>query len=213
MIELEILPRLSVTVRLSQRPLRACVIQTDFRQYRPTVSLHTETLAHEQESFEDVDQHCSQLTKAKWDMEAQVVGLSRHLQEEEEEDEGLHGRAGGKVLQLKARRGGAEEGIRRRDVLPSFQLQYLLEQESKQRTDMEKSCRKVEGDSKTAVENLDELETMKTGMEKVIETKDLEINTMTEKLEEEEALSVSFREKCEELQGVLRNWRRKRPRG
>lgn len=48
------------------------------------------------------------------------------------------------------------------------QLEYQLEQERKQRTELERSRRKLEGDSKNTMENLSELGKMRANLEELI---------------------------------------------
>lgn len=48
------------------------------------------------------------------------------------------------------------------------QLAYQLEQERKQRTELERSRRKLEGDSKNTMENFSELGKMRANLEELI---------------------------------------------
>lgn len=47
-------------------------------------------------------------------------------------------------------------------------MEYQLEQESKQRGELERSRRKLEGDSKNTMENLTELGRMRASLEELI---------------------------------------------
>lgn len=48
------------------------------------------------------------------------------------------------------------------------QLEYQLEQERKQRTELERNRRKLEGDSKNTMENLSDLGKMRVNLEELI---------------------------------------------
>lgn len=47
-------------------------------------------------------------------------------------------------------------------------MEYQLEQEKRQRSELEKSRRKLEGDSKNTMENLSELGKMRANLEELI---------------------------------------------
>uniref|UniRef100_A0AAV2KIQ1 Myosin heavy chain n=1 Tax=Knipowitschia caucasica TaxID=637954 RepID=A0AAV2KIQ1_KNICA len=83
------------------------------------------------------------------------------------------------------------------------QLEDSLEQEKRIRAEVEKARRKVEGDLKMTIENLNEMENAKLDLEDVIKKRDFEINNMNAKLEDEQALSTMLSRKLKEHQAHI----------
>ncbi|KAG7229656.1 hypothetical protein INR49_012700 [Caranx melampygus] len=79
-------------------------------------------------------------------------------------------------------------------------LEGSLEQEKKLRLDLERVKRKLEGDLKLSLESVMDLENDKQQLEEKLKKKDFEMNEMSSKIEDEQALVNQLQKKIKELQ-------------
>ncbi|XP_063071612.1 myosin, heavy chain 7B, cardiac muscle, beta a isoform X1 [Engraulis encrasicolus] len=82
-------------------------------------------------------------------------------------------------------------------------LEGSLEQEKKLRMDLERVRRKLEGDLKLSMETVMDLENDKQQMEEKLKKKDFEINAISSKIEDEQAMVIQLQKKIKELQARL----------
>ncbi|XP_071371708.1 myosin, heavy chain 7B, cardiac muscle, beta a [Centroberyx affinis] len=79
-------------------------------------------------------------------------------------------------------------------------LEGSLEQEKKMRMDLERAKRKLEGDLKLSLESVMDLENDKQQLEEKLKKKDFEMNEISTKIEDEQALVIQLQKKIKELQ-------------
>ncbi|XP_034068174.1 myosin, heavy chain 7B, cardiac muscle, beta a isoform X2 [Gymnodraco acuticeps] len=79
-------------------------------------------------------------------------------------------------------------------------LEGSLEQEKKLRMDLERVKRKLEGDLKLSLESVMDLENDKQQLEEKLKKKDFEMNSMSARVEDEQALVNQLEKKIKELQ-------------
>ncbi|KAI3370408.1 hypothetical protein L3Q82_025175 [Scortum barcoo] len=79
-------------------------------------------------------------------------------------------------------------------------LEGSLEQEKKLRMDLERVRRKLEGDLKLSMESVMDLENDKQQLEEKLKKKDFEMNEMSTRIEDEQALVSQLQKKIKELQ-------------
>ncbi|XP_069013375.1 myosin, heavy chain 7B, cardiac muscle, beta a [Embiotoca jacksoni] len=79
-------------------------------------------------------------------------------------------------------------------------LEGSLEQEKKLRMDLERVKRKLEGDLKLSLESVMDLENDKRQLEEKLKKKDFEMNEMSSRIEDEQALVNQLQKKIKELQ-------------
>ncbi|XP_071773558.2 myosin, heavy chain 7B, cardiac muscle, beta a [Centroberyx gerrardi] len=79
-------------------------------------------------------------------------------------------------------------------------LEGSLEQEKKMRMDLERVKRKLEGDLKLSLESVMDLENDKQQLEEKLKKKDFEMNEISTKIEDEQALVIQLQKKIKELQ-------------
>uniref|UniRef100_A0AAQ5ZVF7 Myosin-7B n=1 Tax=Amphiprion ocellaris TaxID=80972 RepID=A0AAQ5ZVF7_AMPOC len=79
-------------------------------------------------------------------------------------------------------------------------LEGSLEQEKKLRMDLERVKRKLEGDLKLSLESVMDLENDKQQLEEKLKKKDFEMNEMSTRIEDEQALVSQLQKKIKELQ-------------
>ncbi|KAI1890238.1 hypothetical protein AGOR_G00151660 [Albula goreensis] len=82
-------------------------------------------------------------------------------------------------------------------------LEGSLEQEKKVRMDLERTKRKLEGDLKLSMESLMDLENDKQQLEEKLKKKDFEVNQISSKMEDEQALVNQLQKKIKELQARI----------
>ncbi|XP_076850417.1 myosin, heavy chain 7B, cardiac muscle, beta a isoform X2 [Brachyhypopomus gauderio] len=82
-------------------------------------------------------------------------------------------------------------------------LEGSLEQEKKVRMDIERTKRKLEGDLKISLESVMDLENDKQQLEEKLKKKDFEMNQITSKIEDEQALTIQLQKRIKELQARI----------
>uniref|UniRef100_A0A668RWY6 Uncharacterized protein n=1 Tax=Oreochromis aureus TaxID=47969 RepID=A0A668RWY6_OREAU len=82
-------------------------------------------------------------------------------------------------------------------------LEGSLEQEKKLRMDLERVKRKLEGDLKLSLESVMDLENDKQQLEEKLKKKDFEMNEMSTRIEDEQALANQLQKKIKELQARI----------
>ncbi|XP_073732182.1 myosin, heavy chain 7B, cardiac muscle, beta a isoform X1 [Misgurnus anguillicaudatus] len=82
-------------------------------------------------------------------------------------------------------------------------LEGSLEQEKKLRMDLERVRRKLEGDLKLAMESLMDLENDKQQLDEKLKKKDFEMNQISAKIEDEQALIIQLQKRIKELQARI----------
>uniref|UniRef100_A0A3P9BTV3 Myosin, heavy chain 7B, cardiac muscle, beta a n=1 Tax=Maylandia zebra TaxID=106582 RepID=A0A3P9BTV3_9CICH len=82
-------------------------------------------------------------------------------------------------------------------------LEGSLEQEKKLRMDLERVKRKLEGDLKLSLESVMDLENDKQQLEEKLKKKDFEMNEISTRIEDEQALSNQLQKKIKELQARI----------
>merc|ERR1712228_1058391 len=78
-----------------------------------------------------------------------------------------------------------------------------LEREKKNKGDVEKLKRKIEGDLKLTQETVADLDRVKSELEQILQRKDKEISSMASKIEDEQTLGGKFVKQIKELQNRL----------
>lgn len=79
----------------------------------------------------------------------------------------------------------------------------FLDREKRQRTDLDKQKRKVEGELKVAQENIDEVSKQKRDVESNLQKKEAELHSISSKLEDEQSLVGKLQRQLKELQARI----------
>uniref|UniRef100_A0A4W4FDA0 Myosin, heavy chain 7B, cardiac muscle, beta a n=1 Tax=Electrophorus electricus TaxID=8005 RepID=A0A4W4FDA0_ELEEL len=82
-------------------------------------------------------------------------------------------------------------------------LEGSLEQEKKLRMDLERTKRKLEGDLKLSLESVMDLENDKQQLEEKLKKKDFDMNQISSKIEDEQALVIQLQKRVKELQARI----------
>ncbi|XP_069785580.1 myosin-6-like isoform X4 [Narcine bancroftii] len=188
---------------------RVCVIQTDFHQYRPTISAQGKPLAHVKPLHVGV-QNIEMRAKEKLKQAVEKADkLSLRVEELEQKNALLVQQKSASSEQKVQTLAG--ELIQRDETIATLlkekqhlaklgQCEHSSEQVKQLRTDLERGRRKLEGDLKMTIDSLNEMEKLKVDLEEVIKKKELEINTVSTKLEDEQSLTAALQRKIKEYQ-------------
>ncbi|KAG3260016.1 myosin-16-like [Ictidomys tridecemlineatus] len=135
------------------------------------------------------------------DLKRDLEGLETTLAKTEKEKQALDHKARTLSGDLSLREDNIAKLQKEKRALEELhQLEDNWEQEKKIRAEVEKARRKAEGDLKMTIDNLNEMERSKLDLEEVVKKRDMEINSVNSKYEDEQSLNSTLQRKLKEVE-------------